>query len=221
MAAPAISHRTAIIDIETWKAWQAAGTMAQLIDVRSATEFASGHLPGAINIPLEQVELRAADLATAVPIVLVCQAGTRAHLAAKLLETDHTNLVVLEGGTSAWINAGNPAVRCTASRWALERQVRLIAGLLVVVGVALGVIVSPWFLGLAAFIGCGLTFAAVSNLCLMGELLARCPWNRAQYRARTRDQARTQASGLTCVQCSTNTDAALNPGVSCACESQK
>ncbi|MFY9854212.1 MAG: rhodanese-like domain-containing protein [Terracidiphilus sp.] len=73
------------ISIETWKDWQASGRRAQLVDVRSAAEFATAHLPGAINIPLEQVELRTADLETHAPVVLVCQGGTRARLAAGLL----------------------------------------------------------------------------------------------------------------------------------------
>ena len=209
MATPAIIHPTAIIDIDIWKAWQLARRPAQLIDVRSATEFACGHLPGAINIPLEQIELRTSDLSDQAPVVLVCQAGTRARLAAELLQHSGKNLVVLDGGTSAWIKAGNRPVCCTASRWALERQVRLVAGLLVITGVALGVTVSSWFFGIAGFIGCGLTFAGATNICPMGELLARLPWNRLKTRAETSAHS------------SSRTDAAANMGVSCACESQK
>src|ERR1035441_6275855 len=123
------------INIETWKDWQAAGRRAQLVDVRSATEFATAHLPGAINIPLEQVELRTADLETHAPVVLVCQGGTRARLASALLAASGKELLVLEGGTAAWLKVGYPAVRSTAARWALERQVRLAAGLLVFMGV--------------------------------------------------------------------------------------
>lgn len=192
----------AIIDNATWKEWQAAGRPAQLIDVRSATEFASGHLPGAINIPLDQIEFRTADIDPKRAVVLVCQAGTRSRLAAALLQPDFPNLTVLEPGTGAWIRSGNPTVFCTVSRWALERQVRLIAGLLVLVGVALGVAISPWFLGLAAFIGCGLTFAGATNFCPMGELLARLPWNRL----RTRPQG------------SSDTDSDRTRTLSCACE---
>ena len=205
MASTAIINGPPTIDIATWKSWQASGRPAQLIDVRSATEFASGHLPGAVNIPLEQVEPRTADLAPNNPVVLVCQAGTRARLAAELLRPSGKNLVVLEGGTGDWIKAGNPAVRCTASRWALERQVRLIAGLLVIAGVALTLLVSPWFLILAAFIGCGLTFAGASNLCLMGEMLARLPWNRIKTGARPSSDTATPATAA----------------LSCACDQQK
>jgi rhodanese-related sulfurtransferase len=166
------------ISIETWKDWQAAGRRAQLVDVRSATEFATAHLPGAINIPLEQIERRTADLEANAPVVLVCQAGTRARLAHALLAESGKELVVLEGGTGAWLQAGYPAVRSTAARWALERQVRLVAGLLVAVGVLLAVTVSRWWLLLPGFVGCGLVFAGFSGFCPMGEALARLPWNR-------------------------------------------
>ena len=149
-----------------------------MVDVRSATEFASGHLPGAINIPLEQIERRTEDLEAHAPVVLVCQSGTRARQANALLETSGRELVVLEGGTSAWLKAGYPAVRSTAARWALERQVRLAAGLLGFVGVLLAVAVSPWWLLLPGFVGCGLVFAGCTGFCPMGEVLARLPWNR-------------------------------------------
>jgi rhodanese-related sulfurtransferase len=173
---PEAAART--INIETWKDWQAAGRRAQLVDVRSATEFATAHLPGAINIPLEQIERRTPDLEANAPVVLVCQAGTRAHLSRALLAESGKELVVLEGGTGAWLQAGYPVVRSTASRWALERQVRLIAGLLVAVGVLLAVAVSRWWLLLPGFVGCGLAFAGFSGFCPMGEALARMPWNR-------------------------------------------
>ncbi|KAA6458186.1 rhodanese-like domain-containing protein [Acidobacteria bacterium AB60] len=195
----------AIIDIGAWKTWQLAGCSAQLIDVRSASEFACGHLPGAINIPLEQIEFRTPDLDRARPIVLVCQAGTRARLAARLLQPEFPNLTILLPGTAAWIREGNPAVCCTVSRWALERQVRLVAGLLVIAGVSLGIAVSPWFLIIAALVGCGLTFAGATNLCPMGELLARLPHNRLRPSLRG----------------SYDTDSSPAQGLSCPCEQQK
>lgn len=166
------------MSVETWKDWQASGRRAQLVDVRSANEFATAHLPGAINIPLEQVELRTADLDAHAPVVLVCQGGTRARQASALLQSSGKELVVLEGGTDAWLKAGNPVVRSTAARWALERQVRLAAGLLGLIGVLLAVAVSPWWLLLPGFVGCGLVFAGCSGFCPMGEALARLPWNR-------------------------------------------
>jgi rhodanese-related sulfurtransferase len=186
------------ITIENWKEWQAACRPAQLVDVRSATEFATAHLPCAINIPLEQVELRTADLAANEPVVLVCQGGTRARLAYALLAGSGRDLLVLEGGTDAWLKAGYPAVRSTASRWALERQVRLAAGLLVAVGVFLALVTSTWWLVVPALIGCGLVFAGSTGFCPMGEALARLPWNRPRTSVRNIAPAVPQGACCAC-----------------------
>lgn len=183
-----------MIGIETWKTWSAAGRRAQLVDVRSVTEFAAGHLPGAVNIPLEQIELRIADLDPNAQVVLVCQGGTRARCAHNLLAGSVGNLEVLDGGTDAWIKAGFPVVRSTQARWALERQVRFAAGLLVVAGVLLSLTSRGWLI-VPAFVGCGLTFAGLTGLCPMGELLARLPWNHTRRSPGTES---TPSSGLPC-----------------------
>ncbi len=150
----------------------------QLIDVRSPSEFASGHIPGAVNIPIEQIEGRLADLEADRQILLVCQSGMRARIAAGMLANCRKNVAVLEGGTAAWIRAGLPVVASVKTRWSLERQVRLGAGLLVLVGVILGVLVSAYWLLLSGFVGMGLTFAGLTDICAMGILLGKMPWNR-------------------------------------------
>ena len=148
----------------------------KLIDVRSAGEFAIGHIPGAINVPLEQVEARTADIGEG-PILMICEAGTRAAIAAGWLE-GRQKVSVLEGGTTAWRKAGLPLVACAPSRWALERQVRLAAGAIVLAATVLAVTVNPKWVYLAMFVGAGLTFAGVTNICGMAVLLARMPWNK-------------------------------------------
>jgi rhodanese-related sulfurtransferase len=150
---------------------------AQLIDVRSGSEFASGHIPGAVNIPMDQIEARLDDLRPGVPIVLICQTGRRARMTADLLEPCRRQISVLEGGTSAWIQAGLPVVTSVKTRWSLERQVRLGAGLLVLAGAALAFTVDANWLFLSAFVGLGLTFAGLTNICPMAEILAKMPWN--------------------------------------------
>jgi rhodanese-related sulfurtransferase len=147
------------------------------IDVRSGSEYASGHIPGAMNIPLEQIEKRVADLSTDRPIALICQTGQRARVAATLLQPCGTEFLVVEGGTKAWRDAGLPLVASVKARWSLERQVRLIAGLLVFSGSLLAALVSPYWLIVPAFVGCGLSFAGATDICPMGLLLARLPWN--------------------------------------------
>lgn len=153
------------------------GTSIQLIDVRSATEFRAGHIPQAVNIPMDEIESRVMDLDERRAIVVVCQSGQRARIAAGLLAACREDVAVLEGGTNAWKRADLPVVVSNRVRWSLERQVRLGAGLIVVIGTLLGAFVNPGWLGLSAFVGLGLCFAGLTDICPMGILLSRMPWN--------------------------------------------
>lgn len=149
----------------------------KLIDVRSPGEYATGHVPQAANIPLEQVEMRLDDLGGG-PVALLCQSGNRAGMACEILADHHSELLIVEGGTQAWIQSGKPVVASSCTRWSLERQVRLIAGLMILAGTILAVTVSPVWVYLAMFVGAGLTFAGATNICGMASLLALLPWNQ-------------------------------------------
>lgn len=151
----------------------------QIVDVRSTSEFNAGHVPGAINIPMEQIEARLADLDTTRPIVLVCQSGQRADMACEWISHEVPQAAVLEGGTSAWESLGNPVVRSTKTRMDVNQQVRLVAGILILTGVTLGSLVHTGWYGLAGFVGAGLTFAGLTGLCPMAGLLGAMPWNKA------------------------------------------
>ena len=150
----------------------------RLIDVRSPSEYATGHIPGALNVPMEQVEKRRADLGRA-PIALVCKSGKRASMVAEFLNPCGMHVAVLEGGTDAWKAAGFPVVSNVRARWSLERQTRFGAGLLVLLGVVLSLTIDPRWIFLSGFVGLGLTFAGVTDICLMGMVLGRLPWNRS------------------------------------------
>ena len=152
--------------------------VALLVDVRSGSEFASGHIPGAINIPMEEIEARLDDLDVNLPIILICQSGKRARMSASLLEPCQRQIAVLEGGTKAWIQAGLPVVASVRTRWSLERQVRLGAGLLVLAGVILALTANPRWVFLCGFVGLGLTFAGLTDICAMGIILEKMPWNK-------------------------------------------
>jgi len=156
---------------------QQAPSKPQLVDVRNPGEFAAGHIPGAINIPMDQIESRLADLHEE-DVVLVCQSGRRAGMTCELIQSHHPKLKVLEGGTVAWQQAKRPIVSSTQTRWSLDRQVRLGAGLMVLIGVTLGFLIHPGWFGLAGFVGAGLTFAGLTDICGMAFLLAKLPWNK-------------------------------------------
>jgi rhodanese-related sulfurtransferase len=151
----------------------------RLVDVRTGGEFESSHIPGAYNVPLHTLGEHAGDLATLEhPVVLVCQSGARADTAKTTLDAaGKTGLYVLDGGMNAWQAAGGEVNTSDQPKWAMDRQVRLVAGSLVVAGV-LASIAAPKAKLLAGAVGGGLVFSAVSNTCAMGNLLARLPYNR-------------------------------------------
>ena len=174
-------NRVQVSDLTNHKAGQPAEWKpAQWVDVRSSTEFVAGHLPGAVNIPLDELDSRISDFSTELPVVLICKSGMRAGLAYSLLRQCRQNVAVLEGGTDAWAKAGLPLVMSTRTRWSLERQVRLIAGSFVLIGTTFSLIVSPLWIFLAGLAGLGLTFAGLTDICPMGLLLGKMPWNGAR-----------------------------------------
>lgn len=82
-----------------------------VLDVRTAEEFAAGHVPGAVNVPHDQVGSRLAELAGAKDkeVVLYCRSGRRAQLAADVLvQAGFTRLSHLEGDYPGWSAAGLP-----------------------------------------------------------------------------------------------------------------
>jgi len=151
----------------------------ELIDVRTPVEYREVHVSFARNVPLDRldaVELTAGRNGS--PLYVICRSGSRGQQACENLSAaGYTNVVNVEGGTQAWEQAGLPVVRGQKSV-SLERQVRIAAGALVVIGSALGAFVSPYWIGLAAFVGAGLIFAGVTDTCGMGMILARMPWNQ-------------------------------------------
>jgi len=150
-----------------------------LVDVRSPVEFASIHIPGSYNVPLDQLTEHRAELASVGgPVVLVCRSGMRARQAETVLaDVDISRLHVLDGGVTAWEQAGLGVTRGRQA-WSIERQVRAIAGGLVLLGTLGGLLIWPPLLYLAVFVGAGLLFAGLTDTCAMGLLLARLPWNR-------------------------------------------
>lgn len=167
------------VDVATARALLANNPDVLIVDVRTPAEFETAHIDGAINLPLDQVDAHLGRIVRDAggKMLLICQSGNRASQACvKLASAGLTTATVLTGGMGAWIAAGGPVVR-GKERWSLERQVRLTAGLIVLVSV----LVSLWLpaaVFVAGFIGAGLTFAALTNTCAMGMLLARLPYNR-------------------------------------------
>jgi rhodanese-related sulfurtransferase len=158
------------------------GKRIDLVDVRTPVEFRDVHVEFARNIPLDQLDpaavMRSRTAAQEEPLYVICQAGGRGRQACEqFAKAAFSNVVNVDGGTSACVAAGLPVVRGKKAI-SLERQVRIAAGSLVLLGVALGTLVHPYLLGLSGFVGAGLVFSGVTDTCGMGMLLSRMPWNQ-------------------------------------------
>jgi len=156
----------------------AQGDKVAVVDVRTTSEFRSGHIAGAVNIPMDEVESRIADIPTGVPVVLVCQSGRRAAITKTTTENILDKTVCLEGGMDAWQKEDLPIVRSTRTRLALDRQSMIVASLLVLLSFVLGKTVSPGWYALSLLPGLGLLTAGTTGFCLMAQILATLPWNK-------------------------------------------
>ena len=154
-----------------------------LIDVRTPMEYAGVHVEAARNVPLGGLDPEAVKRdrvgAGESPVYVVCQSGGRSRQACEKLVAVGVVAVSVEGGTPACERVGL-AVKRGRQMMSLERQVRIAAGALVATGTALSAVVSPWFLVVPGFVGCGLMFAGVTDWCGMGLMLAKMPWNRVR-----------------------------------------
>jgi rhodanese-related sulfurtransferase len=155
------------------------GGDCQVVDVRERAEYDAAHIAGARLVPLSRFEPQTGVMARERPVYVVCRSGNRAtQAAARLQQFGYADVRILDGGLQAWIAAGYPVERGVSRVWSLERQVRGAAGGLVLFGALLAWVVHPAGVALAALVGAGLVFSAVTDTCGMAMVLARMPWNR-------------------------------------------
>lgn len=160
----------------------AAEEAPMILDVRTPGEFDSVHIRGSHNVPLDLLTTHTGHLADRLAghIVLVCQSGARAAQAHQKLDaTGFATAEVLDGGITAYQAAGGDVVR-QGNRWAMDRQVRMAAGSLVLAGTLAGQLVHRRLGLLAGAIGAGLAYSALSDSCAMAAALSRMPWNHVE-----------------------------------------
>lgn len=158
----------------------AADPELMVVDVRTPGEFATAHIRGSYNVPLDLLTEHTVDLAARMDdhVVLVCQSGSRAGRACTALhEAGFVAADVLEGGIASFEQSGGAVVR-RGNRWAMDRQVRMTAGSLVLLGTLAGQLLHPRLGLFAGAIGAGLTYSALSDSCAMASVLSKMPWNR-------------------------------------------
>lgn len=172
---------TAAITSTELRDLHASAKPLRILDVRTPAEFETAHIHGSYNVPLDVLEKHSTEVVQSLDhdhdVVLVCRSGQRSEKAAELLRNVGLDGGrVLENGITDWEGQGFDVDR-GVQRWDLERQVRLVAGSVVFSSVV-GSLAIPRLKWLAAAIGAGLTYAAVSNTCAMGTALSKLPYNR-------------------------------------------
>ncbi len=153
----------------------------RILDVRSGGEFEGGHIPGSYNVPLDTLGEHVDKFADVDRrVILVCQSGGRATKAhEKLADAGKSTLQVLDGGFNSWQTTDGDVAGESNSRWAMDRQVRGLAGLLGLSSVAISTMV-PGAKWIAGGVGAGLLYSAVSNTCAMAKMLSKLKYNRSE-----------------------------------------
>jgi rhodanese-related sulfurtransferase len=158
------------------------GKAPLLVDVRTPAEFETVRIEGSRNLPLDELQRDPKTLAAQLPAetILICQSGARSKEAAETLAAAGSEQTkVLAGGIIGYQNCGGEALR-EEQRWAMERQVRMAAGTLVVGGLLGAKLIHPRLAYVSAGVGSGLIFAAATNTCAMARALSLLPWNRTE-----------------------------------------
>lgn len=157
------------------------GQSIELIDVRTPLEYRAVHVTVARNVPLDQLDvtrLMAERRDPSAPLYVICRSGARGSQACeKFLTAGYTNVINVEGGTTACDQAGLPVTRGKAMI-SLQRQVQITAGSFAALGALLAMFVHPYWALLPAAVGAGLIYTGVMDSCMLGMFLARMPWNQ-------------------------------------------
>jgi glyoxylase-like metal-dependent hydrolase (beta-lactamase superfamily II)/rhodanese-related sulfurtransferase len=158
----------------------------KLLDVRSALEYNEVHIKDSINIPIDMLADRINELIqSGKAYIVLCRTGNRSPMAADMLvQSGLPSVKVMNGGTTRWQKEKLPVEKGVGGI-SLERQVRIIAGSLVLVGILLSIFVHSWFLGIPIFVSGGLVFAGITDNCLMGILLMKLPYNKKLYKVKS------------------------------------
>ena len=158
----------------------------KFLDVRSVLEFNEVHIKDSINIPIDALPAKINELSQAKQsYILLCRTGKRSAMAAEMLtQAGILGVKVMQGGITRWRKEKLPVIKGEVTI-SLERQVRIIAGSLMLSGIILFWFVSWLFIFLSIFVACGLIFAGITDNCMMGTLLMKLPYNQKLYKTKS------------------------------------
>ncbi len=151
-----------------------------IIDIREPSEYAREHIPGSINIPLNQLTEYDTTNWQDKTVLFHCKSGNRTKQAQILIDKiPHGEKLCLSGGIEEWKLIGNDVLTNKEAPLELMRQVQIIAGSMVLLGVLLAYLISPYFIILTIIAGIGLLNAGITGFCGMAKLLMFLPYNKS------------------------------------------
>jgi len=157
----------------------------KFLDVRSALEFSQVHIKDSINLPIDILAAKVNELSQVKQsYIVLCRTGNRSPMAADMLIQSGIQAVkVMDGGLTRWQKERLPVIKGEGGI-SLERQVRIIAGSIILFGILLSGFIHPGFIGISVFVCCGLIYAGLTDNCLMGMLLMKLPYNKKLYKTK-------------------------------------
>ncbi len=166
---------------------QDAGDQLLLADLRSYADYTQAHVPGSICVSAGQLELLAQEEEG--PIVLILPNASKMQDDFLIPLHNRGQFLVLDGGTESWIGSGHDAVGGSNPSWSIERQVRLIAGTLLLISSFLALTFSTAWIYVPLFVGFSLFVAGSTGFCTVARLLQKMPWNRPTALDRTHSRS--------------------------------
>lgn len=156
-----------------------------LCDIREPDEHNRERIAEAINTPLSSFhhdDLH--KIGKGKTLVFHCQSGNRTKMNAnKFANLEHDKVYILTGGVSEWKKSGFATIQDEKAPLPIMRQVQMVAGTLILLGVVLAYLVNPAFILLSGFVGAGLFFAGATGFCGMANILMFLPYNKKQCQA--------------------------------------
>ncbi len=150
----------------------------RVIDIRSADEHKREHITNAENITADHIDDKLCYTNDDV-LVFSCMYGVRTQNCSTKFKNLHAKeVLILEGGLGAWKKAGLATKADEKAPLPIMRQVQMIVGFMVVLGVILGLTINPYFSLISAFFGGGLLFAGITGFCGLANVLMLLPYNK-------------------------------------------
>jgi rhodanese-related sulfurtransferase len=169
------------IDCKTLKKWL-QNDEAVLVDVRELSEHQNNRIEQAQLIPLGEIAMNSLPELDGKKLVLHCHSGKRSFNACNKILRDDPDFEIynLDGGIYAWNNCDFATIISKKKFLPIDRQVQLVIGAGVVLGVFCGYFLNINFIFLSGFFGAGLLLAGLTGLCPLANLIAKMPWNKGE-----------------------------------------